>query len=144
MSPLETYAEAKRSGTHPDTLANWPDKPEELPVHTPLAPAEPITASFPKPQRDWATPITAIHIVVTLLLAAAVIWLFYSDSDLNGSNAMTPKEAPPQTKVQKVYIVKSSNKWRKKYCYETGNWNACLAYKTGLPLRARVGRTDLL
>jgi hypothetical protein len=162
MSPLETYAEAKRSGTHPDTLENWPDKPEEIPVHTPIGPTpEPIKPLDVEIKSPWyfSPAIEIIHLIITLTLVFAVLWLFQYDKDINGT-AQLLKEAPPKvsetkriyktkhsvrykTKVKRVYVAKNSGKWRKRYCYETGNWDACLAYKTNLPLRARIGRTDL-
>ena len=161
-SPLETYAEAKRSGTHPETLKNWPDKPDKIAVHTPTQ--GPAQAPAPKPTpKQVVTALTSsamlfsiLHFILSLLLLLAVLWIFQNDPDINGT-AQLLKEAPPQviyktkhsvrykikTKVQKVYIAKSTDEWRRRYCYEVGNWDACLAYKDNLPLRARVGRTDL-
>jgi hypothetical protein len=153
MSPLETYAEAKRSGTHPDTLENWPDQPENIAAHTPAAaaPAIPTVQDAPAPaasRREFY--FSVLHFILSIILLLAVLWLFWTDSDINGSSAQLYKEAPPKiiyktrtrTKVVKQY-AQTASKWRKKLCYEYGDWDSCLAYKTNLPLRARVGRTDL-
>lgn len=53
--------------------------------------------------------------------------------------------ATARLRIQRLVDEQKENQsWRKRLCYEYGDWNACLAYKKNLPLRARVVRIDLL
>jgi hypothetical protein len=147
-SPLEEYAEAKRSGIHPETEKNWPDKPitEDDEEPTIVPPIKPPVIDRPVTVQPPSSKLLVTTIVGFLITIALLVYLIINSR--NNDTAQLYKEAPPKivykTKVRKIYVTKASDKWRKKYCYESGNWDACLAYKTNLPLRARIGRNDLL
>lgn len=155
MTSLEEFAEAKKSGRyHPATLENWPEKSDVIPdVISPNTPplTSPIYEEKPEKNRIYTNNKNNLNwfnysiIAWLIILTIAIIMLHNKKTQ---TTALTPfKEAPPKvilkTKVEKVYVAKSDDKWRKKLCYGYGDWNACLAYKTNLPFRSRVGRTDL-
>lgn len=144
-TPIEEFAEAKRSGRfHPETLKNWPEpESDENKSPNPQKPS-PIYEEKPKKVRTYTKYIHYAFAAWLLILTIAILILHWPNRD--NSTASKPfKEAPPvaKAKIKKVYVTKTSDKWRKKLCYGYGDWSACLAYKTGLPSRARVGRTDL-
>lgn len=156
-SPIETFAEAKRSGQyHPETEKNWPENkpstkidPEEVfGSEVPIF-SEPIY-SF----EDLRTPTKTdwFHTVMLILIFAAVLFIAIIGRNIT-INTKTAAVASPKvitkvvtkikTKLKKVYITKTSDKWRHKLCYIYRDWNACLAYKKDLPFVARIGRKDI-
>jgi hypothetical protein len=56
----------------------------------------------------------------------------------------TKIEYRTKTQIKKVYVASGDDKWRRKYCYDVGDWDACKIYTKNLPARARVGRLDVI
>ena len=146
MSPLETYAEAKRSGKyHPITEKNWPtekkvnnglvlDEPvgAEVILPTPIIKSYGTTSTGETNYHKW---IQTIGVLIILILLAFLAFRTTPDH-----KSVVYKD---RVKIKKVYISKSTGKWRKKLCYTYRDWNACLAYKKNLPFVATIGRKDL-
>lgn len=172
LTPVEKYFEEKRSGLHPETLKNWPDKTAEGKAKEIMDDSKALDPEQDRPlpkvepprsiELQWMNEQISLlqTLVIGLLIAVFGIIIFLITHVADHSNAKWShapkifKEAPPKpkvvyktkvvTKVKKVLVASASDKWRRKYCYETGDWNACLVFKKNLPLRARVGRIDLL
>jgi len=158
MSPLETYAEAKRSGVyHPETEKNWPTKTEsdidpvkiiEEKKEPDIGRPAPLPVSSDGDSQKVSSGIMvhlwcqSIGILIILIILAFLVFK---------PSPVVEKEKTPapeivykdRVKVKKVYISSADDKWRKKLCYSYGDWNGCLAYKKNLPFRARLGRRDL-
>lgn len=200
MSPVEEFAEARRSGLYD---REWPEKPEEIAAHNPTGPQshnededylaikeslerQRIRQQVEKEQRisrldeerskknrtntKGATD-TVLFIILAVWLLIVSIVLFVHINENVHVDKKTKKEVVYKTryKTKKIKVVEvpkdyretkenlatakqrirrliarnARDTWRKKLCYGYGDWDACLAYKKNLPLRARVGREDL-
>ncbi len=202
MSPVEEFAEARRSGKY-DT--DWPDKPEHIAAHNPTDPQshnptdqqtewEPLENHSYICEESWKKNrikakssekkkpydvVLGIIFGVWLLILSIVVFVHIQEkhhhSHKEKETSAAVKKAPAKIvyktryKTKKIKVVETpkdyretkenlatakatiarmmerdaEDTWRKKLCYGYGDWDACLAYRKNLPLRARVGREDL-
>lgn len=150
MSPLEEFHQKKRSGLYEDTVSGQDTIEDPRPktkTHDPRTFKDNVAVvirGFTKDLMELERKLANTQDFVMKLLVAVILLLFvilfcaYKILSSDSKPLATTK-----TIKEKVYVKSSEDKWRKKYCYETGDWNACLAYKENLPARARVGRWDL-
>lgn len=168
MTSLEQYQHDRRSGVHDTAEPKDADpsvvaKPTPPPMDVPR-PAKPdpvsrdalravlvdLKGDIREVREDIkkATSTALVLLVIFLLMAMAATIVALK------SQQPPPKPQPAKQAIRiiekKVVAVKKVqpkpkiSDWRKKKCYETGDWHACLAFKKNLPARARVGRVDLL
>lgn len=134
-TPLETYAEEKRSGQyHPTTLENWPDKIE--PKTTVAKVLEPKTAINEDLQPKTTTPesplglrpkpttsrVTYINLTLIILV---ICYLFYIAIQNNPS---TQTQAPSPTRH-----ISSTDPYTQ--CIKYGHKSACKQFDFSLPSR---------
>lgn len=91
---------------------------------------------------------TALVLLFFFFLTAVACLAFLLKPEKATTKPLPVKQAvkiikKKQVIVKKVQAKPKVDEWRKKKCYETGDWYACLAFKENLPARARVGRLDL-
>lgn len=157
MSTLENYQDKKRSGLYDDTTTAQdivePVRPEQpvrqervvLPDHSAQTrdTVRVMYADVVKLEKSVKT-LRWLSICAIAISLLALIVSLYSLTNKPTRTVRVEIEKPIyKTKVKKVIVASRKDHWRKKLCYGYGDWNACLAYKKGLPFRARVGRSDL-
>jgi len=114
-TPLEEFAEAKRSGqhrlkTHPETEKNWPSEPVEDTDPEQPKPGRPVVI---EERRDFVSWLSVLNLVLIVLV---ILYLFFVDRNRLAApptapdvSAVEPKSQPPEirtiVKVKKVLVA---------------------------------------
>lgn len=104
-----------------------------------------------KDMDNWVMGAVVMSVIALAISLGALYYVSKNQPEQKSTTTKAESTRPPQiqpkiitkTKIKKIYVAQKDSMWRRKMCYDYGDWNACRIYTKNLPARARVGRIDL-